>query len=583
MAEQTSSHSLTNSPKSPNHSSLKPRIRHYHSNTLNELKSQSLEKKKLQPRYRNSISTESPIVMLTPPNPTDVELETRRLSLERRASNASVASSDGGDSSEPPQGSNHLLPPSEPEPEEVVDKLILQRRPSTITTLSQVIKQIFIEKKVKEDGVPPQIMDGLYLGSIGAAKNLEWLKKNGITHILCVAGGIGPCFPKQFQYKVVEIDDAATEDIATHFESCYEFIENAIHEQNGRVLVHCFAGMSRSVTVVSAYLMKKKRIYAVSALKFVKLRRPQANPNAGFIVQLIKYQDVIGLQPRKNELAMSDNESANEAGRDWFATTQERAAMSDNESANEDDEGEEEEKLDKPKRKSLRGLAFGIRDKRKLQAAMSLMKKEQEQTPTEQAAPADAHSNAKQTEEAENGPPDQEDRHKALTIRLNSPMVKEWENGRRPSLFTAIAKLRGLKHRRVNSTDSTHSNISNMSSTDNEPIEQYGNLLQPNVSPNIVVSPAAEYDHNSPASNVAAVDPATLSPLGDLFLLKEVSNETEADEDDKTHYLEQPVTDNDDDPITPLETVPDDDFPDTPASPDPETDENKAKETGTDL
>ena len=63
------------------------------------------------------------------------------------------------------------------------------------------------------------------------------------------------------------------------------------------------------------------------------------------------------------------------------------------------------------------------------------------------------------------------------TVLVVSPMVKEWESGRRPSLFTALAKLRGgmLKNRaRAGSTDSTHSNISTMSEKETKEINFAG-------------------------------------------------------------------------------------------------------------
>ena len=323
MAEQSSSKSK-----------LKPRYQknvvRSHSNTLSEIKRKN--------RYRNSISTESPIVMLTPPRPDEVIREERRLS---NASAHSVPSSVGSSAGEGDQDHIHLQLPPEPEPEEIVAKLISQRRPSTITTLSQVIKQIFIDKKIKEDGIPSKIIDGLYLGSIGAAKNLQWLKSNNITHILCVAGGIGQCYPKQFIYKVIDINDAPSEDISSHFKSSFQFIENAINIENGNVLCHCFAGMSRSVTVTAAYLMQKRQIHAVPALKFVKQCRQQANPNAGFIVQLIKFQNIIGLPPSQPQsLTNSPN-------------------VSDDDDHDED-EDEDEEKADKPKTKTLKNIAFAL-------------------------------------------------------------------------------------------------------------------------------------------------------------------------------------------------------------------------------
>ena len=54
--------------------------------------------------------------------------------------------------------------------------------------------------------------------------------------------------------------------------------------QDGKVVcVHCNAGVSRSVTVVIAYLMKYETLSWYNALKQVESVRPFICPNRGFL------------------------------------------------------------------------------------------------------------------------------------------------------------------------------------------------------------------------------------------------------------------------------------------------------------
>jgi hypothetical protein len=56
------------------------------------------------------------------------------------------------------------------------------------------------------------------------------------------------------------------------------------------VYVHCHAGISRSVMVVTAHLMQKHHWNRDQAIAFVRTKRPQANPNPAFMVLLLEWE-----------------------------------------------------------------------------------------------------------------------------------------------------------------------------------------------------------------------------------------------------------------------------------------------------
>lgn len=64
----------------------------------------------------------------------------------------------------------------------------------------------------------------------------------------------------------------------------------------GRVLVHCQMGASRSVSIATAYMMKKKKIRYILALNMIAQKRPRARPNPGFLRQLKEYEKLLGIK-----------------------------------------------------------------------------------------------------------------------------------------------------------------------------------------------------------------------------------------------------------------------------------------------
>ena len=160
--------------------------------------------------------------------------------------------------------------------------------------LLQIMKLCNTMNMIKNDKNAIEIIPHLYLGSMACASNLEELKSKNITHILCCGSGIKLYFPDKFKYHKIELADKETEPIRKYFDETYNFINDAI-ENGGNVLVHCYAGISRSTSIVIAYLMKSKKIGFNKAFELIKEKRGKIQPNSGFVLQLKAYEKELGL------------------------------------------------------------------------------------------------------------------------------------------------------------------------------------------------------------------------------------------------------------------------------------------------
>lgn len=132
-----------------------------------------------------------------------------------------------------------------------------------------------------------EIIPGLFVGSVVAAFKHEWLYNEfNIRRILNVSNEKYSKNEKLFQYLQICIEDALHENLIPHFKKTNKFIEEALEHSNVGVYVHCRAGISRSPSVIIAYLMWKRNISYKDADKIVGKVHPDANPNSSFREQL---------------------------------------------------------------------------------------------------------------------------------------------------------------------------------------------------------------------------------------------------------------------------------------------------------
>jgi protein-tyrosine phosphatase len=129
------------------------------------------------------------------------------------------------------------------------------------------------------------IVDHLYLGDRLISESEKWMKENKITLIINCTKNV----PSNFAHKIksirVPIDDTEYTSIQQYLEDVSEIIDFEI-SKGGNVLVHCWAGISRSASMVIAYLMWKYCLSYNNAYKYVHNCRSIISPNIGFIYQL---------------------------------------------------------------------------------------------------------------------------------------------------------------------------------------------------------------------------------------------------------------------------------------------------------
>lgn len=138
-----------------------------------------------------------------------------------------------------------------------------------------------------------QITENLILGSECDAANPEIYKKFNITKVLTIMSdnfilpeSIQSELGKTINHKFIKLNDTTCSDISTYFREAIEFMEG-----DGITLVHCRAGISRSSTLIMAYLIEKNSWSLNEAFTFTKSKRGCVAPNFGFLGQLQKFED----------------------------------------------------------------------------------------------------------------------------------------------------------------------------------------------------------------------------------------------------------------------------------------------------
>ncbi len=152
-----------------------------------------------------------------------------------------------------------------------------------------------------------EISECLYIGNKESRKLVE---DRGIETVIEIGSeeelkSYSSELPLKSEVRVISIDlpDDRTEKL--HLDSVLEIIEKSLKLGNGRTLVHCNAGVSRSSSFVLAYLIETGGMTLREALDHMnKIRQGiYTHPNIGFLFQLLQFERRIH---GKNSMTLMD-------------------------------------------------------------------------------------------------------------------------------------------------------------------------------------------------------------------------------------------------------------------------------------
>jgi len=133
------------------------------------------------------------------------------------------------------------------------------------------------------------VTDAVGIGSAECASDHSFLKRHNFTHVV----SIGTDFAAKFEdinYLIFNnILDAPFQSLNAVLKQVIEFITEA-ESCRRKVYIHCLMGLSRSSALLFGYVMFKKRIGYDQARAIVQKKRPMANPNIGFELQLRTFE-----------------------------------------------------------------------------------------------------------------------------------------------------------------------------------------------------------------------------------------------------------------------------------------------------
>lgn len=139
-----------------------------------------------------------------------------------------------------------------------------------------------------------KIIENLFLGNIDNAQSANFISENNIKLIMNAAIEVNvPIHENVNLIMNLQWYDSIEQPIGFCYLDYLTSVINSFLKDNKAVLVNCFAGISRSATIVIAYMMKYHNMNFENAFSYVQSKRWIVNPNPNFRNILKSYEQYL--------------------------------------------------------------------------------------------------------------------------------------------------------------------------------------------------------------------------------------------------------------------------------------------------
>ena len=153
-----------------------------------------------------------------------------------------------------------------------------------------------------------EVTPTLFLGGRPNQGSVAELSASNITHVVsCMQERHRSqvyFLQSDFEHLFLAANDEMQEDLADTFQKFFDHTDDVwANNPAAKIFVHCEAGVSRSASLVIAFLMKSEGLSFMDAFELVRSKRFQVLPNIGFASQLQRLEHE--LQPNSRSTSPS--------------------------------------------------------------------------------------------------------------------------------------------------------------------------------------------------------------------------------------------------------------------------------------